>query len=161
MDEDGLTSVRNLYIAGDGRRIGGADAAEAAGALAAFAALIELRYPVTMGTHKFWQTRAGYGRTFRRALQAAFPPPVDIAAEAPDEAVVCACEGVTAGTLREAAGRLGTEAKAECGIGGGRCQGCYCAVAADEILAAALDIQPQAVGRTRLRAPRAHDMDIP
>jgi len=150
IDADGLTSVPGIYVAGDGRQEVGADAAEASGALAAFAVLIELGYPVTVGMHRFWQTRAGYGSAYRRALRAAFPPPVDLAVASADDTVVCGCQGITAGALRRVGMERGAagagEAKSGCGIGAGPCRGLYCVVAADEILAEALGLAPEAVG---------------
>jgi NADPH-dependent 2,4-dienoyl-CoA reductase/sulfur reductase-like enzyme len=78
LDGDGLTSLADVYVCGDGARVAGAEVAEAAGALTAFAVLIELGHPVTVGMHRFWQTRAGYGAAFRRALAASFPLPRDL-----------------------------------------------------------------------------------
>lgn len=155
-DADGLTSVPGIYVAGDGRREAGANAAEAAGALAAFAVLVELGYPITLGTLKFWQTRAGYGTNFHRALAAAFPPPMALAAEADDSTVVCRCEGTTAGALRRAARSHGiggvAEARTVCRIGAGACQGRDCVFAADAVLAAALGVAAAALPRPRAEA---------
>lgn len=157
VDEDGQSTVPGVYIAGDGRRIAGAGAAEVGGVLAAYAALIDFGYPVTLGTHRFWRAHAQNQSTFRRALEVAFPPPLDLAAAADDDTIVCRCEAVTAGAIRAAAHRQGASeinrAKALCRVGMGRCQGRYCAIAAQEVLAAALDVPAEAVGRLRAQAP--------
>ncbi len=157
IDEDGQSSVESVYIAGDGRRIAGADAAEARGALAALAVLVDLGYPVTHGTHVFWRTRSGNQAQFRRALERAFPAPVDLAQVAEDDTIVCRCEAITAGEIRSAARELGASeinrVKTLTRVGMGPCQGRYCAVAATEVLAAALEIAPDAAGRLRGQAP--------
>ncbi|MDP6705519.1 MAG: NAD(P)/FAD-dependent oxidoreductase [Alphaproteobacteria bacterium] len=156
-DEDGSTTTDGVYIAGDGRRVAGAEAAESAGALAAFAVLIDRGYPVTLGTHRFWRARVTALDGFRKGLEEAFPPPLTLARAASDDTVVCRCENVSAGTLRAAARDLGAteinRAKALTRLGMGRCQGRYCALAAAEILAEALDLPVEDVGRLRAQAP--------
>jgi len=157
VDEDGQSTTPGVYLAGDGRRIVGAGAAEVGGVLAAYAVLIDFGYPVSLGTHRFWRAHAQNQNTFRRALEAAFPPPVDLAAEADDGTIVCRCEAAAAGEIRAAARQLGASeinrAKALCRVGMGRCQGRYCAVAVQEVLAAALGLSPEAIGRLRGQAP--------
>jgi bacterioferritin-associated ferredoxin len=71
--------------------------------------------------------------------------------------VVCRCEAVTAGQVREAAGAKAApelnRAKALSRVGMGRCQGRYCGSAAAEILAAARAVDLADVGRLRGQAP--------
>jgi len=94
---------------------------------------------------------------FRRGLERAFPLPRDWAANAPDELVVCRCENVTAGTLRQTVAVNGADElnrlKALSRVGMGRCQGRMCGVAAAEILAHATGQPLAQVGRLRGQAP--------
>ena len=101
--------------------------------------------------------RCGKIAEFRVALEAAFPFPVDIAAGMSDDTILCRCEGVTAGEFRHAAGALGADeinrAKAFSRCGMGRCQGRVCGPAAAAVLAAALNLPPERIGRLRGQPP--------
>lgn len=156
-DEDGRTSCAGIYTAGDGARILGADAAEAAGRLAAMAAMADLGQSVDDVAVKKLKRRLGRLDRFRRGLATAFPWPAELAREISDDVIVCRCEAVTAGQIRDASGAKGApelnRAKALSRIGMGRCQGRYCGSAAAEILAAAREIGLPEVGRLRGQAP--------
>jgi NAD(P)H-nitrite reductase large subunit len=82
---------------------------------------------------------------------------VQWAAQAPDELVVCRCEEITAGELRECVRETGAREmnrlKALTRVGMGRCQGRTCGVAAAEILSQACGCEPGGVGRLRGQAP--------
>jgi NADPH-dependent 2,4-dienoyl-CoA reductase/sulfur reductase-like enzyme len=153
--------VRGVYLAGDGARLLGADGAQAAGRLAALAALDDLQHPV--GRTIYRAEGAGLRKTlarmdrFRRGLVQAFPWPQAQAAALPDDAVVCRCEAVTAGELRrcvvETDSRDVNRAKAFSRVGMGRCQGRYCGHASAEIVAHAFGIPVEQVGRLRTQAP--------
>lgn len=156
-DEDGRSSVAGVYLAGDGARIRGADAAEAAGRLAALAVLADAGRAGLDGERTRLRARlARFGR-FAEGLAAAFPWPAEAAAALPDETVICRCEGITAGELRAAASAKGApelnRAKAFSRVGMGRCQGRYCGPAAAEVLAAATGQPVEQVGRLRGQAP--------
>ncbi len=160
-DEDGRASVPGLYLAGDGVRILGADGAEAAGRLAALAALADLDLPGARARHvdqapALRATLAKMAR-FQSGLGAAFPWPHAHAARLSDDTVVCRCEVITAGELRACVnGKDAQEvnrAKAFSRVGMGRCQGRYCGHAAAEIIAAAADVPIETVGRIRTQAP--------
>jgi len=74
----------------------------------------------------------------------------------PDDAVVCRCENVTAGDVRQSVDFGGGEAnrvKSLSRVGMGRCQGRYCQLAAVELVAAQAGCTPGAVGRFRGQAP--------
>ncbi|RWD46581.1 MAG: FAD/NAD(P)-binding oxidoreductase, partial [Mesorhizobium sp.] len=74
----------------------------------------------------------------------------------PDEAIVCRCENVTAGAVRESVERGGGEAnrvKSLSRVGMGRCQGRYCQLAAAELVAGRAGCTAGAVGRFRGQAP--------
>lgn len=156
-DATGRTSVRGVYLAGDGRGIAGADAAELSGERAALALLEDRGHDVSRArVAALERALAGIAR-FRDALHAAFPFPADLAAAMPDETVLCRCEGVTAGELRRAAREQGAaeinRAKAFTRCGMGRCQGRSCGPAAACVAAAALGVAPERVGRLRGQPP--------
>lgn len=154
---DGRSSVAGVYLAGDGVRILGADGAENAGRLAAFSVLADLGRAVPSGRQqKLLKTQAGMD-TFRRGLVQAFPWPQKQAAELPDDAIVCRCEGISAGELRRVVCEMGAaesnRAKAFSRVGMGRCQGRYCGQAGAEVIAHAAGVPLQQVGRLRGQAP--------
>jgi NADPH-dependent 2,4-dienoyl-CoA reductase/sulfur reductase-like enzyme len=151
-DQDGRSSVKGIYLAGDGARILGADGAEIAGRLAAAAVLADLGLPHPDPVPlRAMQTKMD---RFRRGLAIAFPPP---AFTLPDDTLVCRCEAITAGALRRAATALDANevnrAKSFSRVGMGRCQGRYCGLASAEIVAAARNIPIEQAGRLRGQAP--------
>ena len=156
-DAAGRTSVRGVYLAGDGAGILGADAAELSGARAALAALEDAGKPVaTAQAAQIERDTAAHIR-FRRGLETSFPVPTRWASEAADELIVCRCEEITAGELRACARDTGARElnrlKALTRIGMGRCQGRMCAPAAARLLADAAGCALQDVGRFRGQAP--------
>lgn len=157
VDRDGRSSVRGIYLAGDGAAIAGADAAESAGRLVAYAALADLGLALDGAVVASLRNALVKQRRFARALRQAFPWPAAQAAALPDKTIVCRCEEVTAGDIRHAACDLGAmdinRAKAFCRVGMGRCQGRYCGNAAAEIIAAATGAPIADVGRLRAQAP--------
>jgi len=152
-DAAGRSSVRGVYLAGDGAGILGADAAELSGASAAQAALEDLQGKATTPPDAAMQPHV----TFRRALETAFSLPPNWAAEAPDDLIVCRCEEITAGELRACARDTGARElnrlKALTRIGMGRCQGRMCAPGAARLLAEATGCPLKDVGRLRGQAP--------
>ncbi len=156
-DVTGRTPVHGIYLAGDGSGIAGADAAELAGERAALALLEDRGYEVNRSRLAAIEHALRQIAGFRVALEAAFPFPTDIAAGMPDATILCRCEGVTAGEFRQAARELdATEinrAKAFSRCGMGRCQGRVCGPAAAVVLAAALDLPPERMGRLRSQPP--------
>jgi len=156
-DADGRASTPGVYLAGDGARVLGARCAEVTGELAAMAALADLGHAVDADRRRtLLAARADYA-TFAKGLARAFPWPHELAAAVADEAVVCRCETVTAGTLRDSVRDLGAaeanRAKAFSRVGMGRCQGRYCGAAAAEIIAAARGEPVERAGRLRGQAP--------
>jgi len=74
----------------------------------------------------------------------------------PDETVVCRCEGITAGQLRDGVDYGGAEAnrvKSLARVCMGRCQGRYCQLAGAELIAAKAGISVSDAGRLREQAP--------
>ena len=157
IDEDGRSSVPGVYLAGDGARILGADGAEAAGRLAALAALKDAGRAHAAGEMPQLRARLATMDRFRRGLLQAFPWPHRLASQLPDRAIVCRCEGVSAGELRSTVRDLGAQemnrAKALCRVGMGRCQGRYCGHAAAEVVADAARLPIEQVGRLRGQGP--------
>lgn len=161
IDEDGRSSTRGVYLAGDGVRILGADGAEAAGRLAALAALHDGGHAT--GRALYTRDAPALRRTlgtmdrFRQGLARAFPWPHGQAARLPDDAVVCRCEAITVGELRRCVTDLDSQevnrAKAFSRVGMGRCQGRFCGHASAEIVAHACHVPVEQVGRLRSQAP--------
>ncbi|MGF1630846.1 MAG: FAD-dependent oxidoreductase [Kiloniellaceae bacterium] len=145
-----------LYLAGDGLRILGADGAEIAGRLAARACLADLGLPVAAADRTRDLRRLARMRQFAEGVAHAFPWPLETVRGLPDETVLCRCEGVTVGALRATLPLSGAEAnrlKSLGRVGMGRCQGRYCQLAGAELIAAASDLAPAAVGRLRAQPP--------
>ncbi|BCF94182.1 MULTISPECIES: NAD(P)/FAD-dependent oxidoreductase [Paraburkholderia] len=155
IDADGRSSVAGVYLAGDGARVRGADAAERAGRLAALAALRDAGIE-REGAEGLRAELARYTR-FAAGLRAAFPWPARFAATLPDDTIVCRCEAITAGELRRVVRDMGAQeanrAKAFSRVGMGRCQGRFCAHAGAEVIAAEARVPLEAVGRLRGQAP--------
>jgi NADPH-dependent 2,4-dienoyl-CoA reductase/sulfur reductase-like enzyme len=157
VDEDGRTDVKGLYLAGDGQRIAGADAAELSGELAAYAALEDLGRTTPNGRTAALRRRLRKLARFRRALDKAFPIPVELATQAADETLICRCEATSAGEIRHAANEMGAlevnKAKAFTRIGMGRCQGRYCGYAGAALVANTLGLPIEKASRLRGQAP--------
>lgn len=155
IDDDGRSSVKGVYLAGDGARVRGADAAERSGRLAALAALHDHGVQVE-GIERLRTELVRFTR-FASGLREAFPWPAKFAASLPDETIVCRCEAITAGELRRVVQATGAQeanrAKAFSRVGMGRCQGRYCGHAGAEIIAAAASVPLSTVGRLRGQAP--------
>lgn len=160
VDHDGRSGVAGVYLAGDGARVRGADAAERAGRLAALAALQDAGVVLSSATlaeaARLRVELARYTR-FAQGLRKAFPWPAHFAAALPDDTVVCRCESITAGELRRVVRETGAteanRAKAFSRVGMGRCQGRFCAHAGAEVIAAEARVPLEAVGRLRGQAP--------
>jgi NADPH-dependent 2,4-dienoyl-CoA reductase/sulfur reductase-like enzyme len=160
-DAAGRSSVLNVYLAGDGAGIAGADAAEHAGRRAALALLEDTGVktdsqdglPDAAALERELQRIA----VFRAGIEHAFAPPDDVARLWPDDMPVCRCEEVTAGTLRACIrSGLATEVnrlKALTRIGMGRCQGRMCGESAIALIAAETGKPLAEAGRLRSQAP--------
>jgi len=156
-DGTGRTAVPGVYLAGDGAGIAGADAAEVAGRRAACALLADRGLPVDRADVAWLDAWRMRNARVRAALEAAFPFPAHLAQGIADETILCRCESISGGALREAA-RTGpapeiNRAKALTRIGMGRCQGRVCGPAAAEVLAAAIGVPVAQVGALRAQPP--------
>jgi NADPH-dependent 2,4-dienoyl-CoA reductase/sulfur reductase-like enzyme len=156
-DATGRSSLQDVYLAGDGAGIGGADVAELQGERAALAVLEDLGRPMDAMQVAVLDRKLARQARFRRALEDAYPYPVHLVGDIADSEIVCRCEGITAGALRSAAAERSAHEvnrlKAFTRIGMGRCQGRVCGHAAAEILAHALRQDIAAVGRLRGNPP--------
>jgi NADPH-dependent 2,4-dienoyl-CoA reductase/sulfur reductase-like enzyme len=157
IDADGRAAP-DLYLAGDGAAIGGADAAEASGTLASLALLADKGHTVTQSEVDRLRATIKQLRRFQRGLAIAFAWPHRDAGALPGETIVCRCENVIAGDIRAAlgAGLIPPElnrVKAITRCGMGRCQGRMCGPALQEIVAAQSGAPVATVGRLRTQAP--------
>lgn len=156
-DVTGRTSLPNVYIAGDGAGIAGADAAELAGERASLALLEDAGRSVDRARIAVLERKLAAIQRFREVLEAAFPFPDSWASSITDDVFLCRCEEISIGEARAAARKQGVcelnRLKALTRIGMGRCQGRMCASAAAEILAAAHGKPLDAVGRLRAQPP--------
>src|SRR5450830_1970473 len=156
-DSAGRSSVKGVYLAGDGAGIMGADAAELAGERAALALLADRGVTIDEARVTLLEQQLQHISKFRLGLERAFPFPQHWAALAADDLVVCRCEQITAGQLRQAACELGAcemnRLKALTRVGMGRCQGRMCGMAAAEILSQASGAPLEQIGRLRGQAP--------
>lgn len=158
VDAWGQTSLEGLRIAGDGASIGGALAAESSGVLAALGAAQAIdRLSLAERDARAQPALKALKQQLRIRpfLDALYRPPEWINTPA-DDAVVCRCEEVTAGRVREMA-RMGcqgpnqTKFFSRCGMG--PCQGRMCGATVSQILAKELGKPMAEIGAYRIRAP--------
>ncbi len=155
-DDWGVSSLKNVLVAGDGAGIGGALVATYAGRIAALGAACSLgRIDAATRDGAAGPLRAAQGRylALRPLLDTLYAPR---APSLEDETLVCRCEEVTAGQIRTAAkiGALGlNQLKAFTRCGMGPCQGRMCSVTAQEVMAQARGVPVEQVEPLRTRFP--------
>jgi NADPH-dependent 2,4-dienoyl-CoA reductase/sulfur reductase-like enzyme len=159
LDRWGQTSVHGIFVAGDAGGIFGAKTAEAAGHLAAIN--IAFRLQVITAQEQaavatpFFKTQAKE-RSIRPFLDCLFPPGTQALAPPSNETLVCRCEELTAGQIRDAV-RLGAispgQVKAQTRAGMGPCQGRMCGLTIAEIIAESRQVPLSEVGQLRVRPP--------
>jgi NADPH-dependent 2,4-dienoyl-CoA reductase/sulfur reductase-like enzyme len=153
----GRCSIAGVYLAGDGARIAGADAAEAAGERAALALLEDRGLPYDFARAAALERTLQRMDRLRDVLEAAFPYPAHWADDIADGTLLCRCEEITAGEARQAIRDFTSvelnRLKAVSRIGMGRCQGRVCGAAAAELLAGETGRDIGSVGRLRAQAP--------
>lgn len=154
----GTLSIPVVSLAGDGMGIGGAVASALQGELAALGAL----HSLGRITEAERDAQAGPARTalksnlrIRPFLDALYRPKKANRVPA-DDVIVCRCEEVTAGAIREFV-KLGchgpNQAKAFGRCGMGPCQGRLCGLTVTEVIADARGVAPADVGYYRIRPP--------
>lgn len=138
-DADGRSSVPEVFIAGDGAGMGGAAAAQAEGTIAGAAAAADLGHTPTAVIESAQAARLMLQRhrSFQGALWSLFRAPPLTLQLADRDTLVCRCENVTLGALREAlaGGELDIGGlKRQTRAGMGRCQGRYCGALLNEVI---------------------------
>ncbi|MDX8437795.1 FAD-dependent oxidoreductase [Mesorhizobium abyssinicae] len=158
IDARGASSVPGVSIAGDAAGIVGAVASAHQGELAGLSAALDLN---RIGQGVYEQRRNELTRKLARALRGRtfiehrFRPSKTY--RVPEDAtIVCRCEEIAAGKLREVAalgvpGPNQMKTFTRCGMG--PCQGRLCSLTAVELLAQCRGVAPGEVGYYRLRPP--------
>lgn len=158
VDTFGTTDVEAVLVAGDCGGIQGARVAELGGRIAAMGAAAALgRIDVAERDRRCgpWRREMSEHAAIRGFLDALFPPRAELLAPA-DDVVVCRCENITAGRLREAVSlgcRGPNQVKSFTRCGMGPCQGRLCGLTVTETIAAARGVAPAEVGAFRVRPP--------
>jgi len=131
VDEEQRTDVPGVWAAGETTGIGGSALALTEGHIAGGSAAARLAG--TEPDPEEWATAAKSRTKLRRfaaALDRVYRPPAHWSEQVTDDTVVCRCEEVTAGTVREAVGELGAgdlrTVKLLTRAGMGWCQGRMC-----------------------------------
>ncbi len=160
-DEWGNTSIKGILVAGDAAGINGARSAEYAGRLAGLQALFSLgvltqteRDKQSVKERKWMQD----DRHIRPFLEAYFAIPQTVLATQDKDTIVCRCEEITAGQIREAVANSHGDSNqvkylTRCGMG--PCQGRQCANAVAHIVADAGGERVSAKSHFRGRPPVA------
>ncbi len=155
-DSWGVSSLPNVLIAGDGAGIGGAPAAALSGRLAALHvahACGRIDQPTRDSAAAPLRAARARRRAVRPLIDALYAP---LKPNLDDATIVCRCEEVTAGQVREAVrqGCIGlNQLKAFTRCGMGPCQGRMCGSVAASVLAEARGVPLRDVAPYRLRFP--------
>ena len=154
----GATNQQGLYVAGDGSEINGANAACAAGTLAALD-ILRASGRISADTRNQRAAPALAARFRARAirlfLDAAYQPPAEILSP-PDPTLVCRCEEVTALAIRQGMREGATgyrQIKTSLRAGMGACQGRMCDATVRGILSAGKASRMGNIDPPRARAP--------
>ena len=158
-DAWGNTSVPGIAVAGDGASIGGAVAAQHAGRIAAFDALHGLAVIGAAERDRLAAPDLNWLRAdlhIRPFLEALFRLPDELWSEVADDVVVCRCEEITAGQIRDAVAEGHSDPNqvkflTRCGMG--PCQGRQCSDSVTQLVAAATGRPVAAIGAYRIRPP--------
>lgn len=153
----GQSSRANIYLAGDGARIGGADMAELTGQQCAYRLLQDLNLDHDEKQAKRVAKEIQRGRHTRRLIDSMFAPPVSWLDQADDALIVCRCEEICVGEVRHMLRedpRSGlNRMKALSRVGMGRCQGRMCGAGAAMLLAHEQALPLSGVERLRSQPP--------
>jgi NADPH-dependent 2,4-dienoyl-CoA reductase/sulfur reductase-like enzyme len=159
LDRWGNTSVANISVAGDTSGIYGAKSARIAGELAAVDTAFRLGAIPSSEREKAalpLRKQLKCERAIRPFLDALFQPHPEFFRPINDDTIVCRCEEITAGQIRQtvALGELGpNQVKAHIRSGMGPCQGRMCGLTVSEIIAAVHRCDLPDVGYFRIRPP--------
>jgi NADPH-dependent 2,4-dienoyl-CoA reductase/sulfur reductase-like enzyme len=159
IDKWGNSSLGGIAIAGDGAGIGGAVAARHAGRLAGLESAHALdRMSARQRDEAGLKDRRWLDADLRVRpfLEAMFTPPSALLDEPDDATLICRCEEVGAGEIRNAirAGHHDTnQVKFFTRCGMGPCQGRQCNNAVSHLVAREMDVDMMAAGGYRIRPP--------
>ncbi len=159
LDDWQRTTVPGIVVAGDGGGIAGAEAAAESGRLAALGIATRLGALAEAERDRLAvPTRAALARWTgaRRFLDALYRPAHGFRVPREAETIVCRCEEVTAGQIRDAVARGATgpnQLKVFTRCGMGPCQGRLCNLTVTEMVAAQRGVSPAEVGTYRARPP--------
>ena len=155
----GQTSVTNISVAGDTSGIYGAKSAHIAGELAAVDTACCLGAISSREKEKTalpLQKQLKRERAIRPFLDSLFQPHPEFYRPLNDDTIVCRCEEINAGQIREIAalGGLGpNQIKAQLRSGMGPCQGRMCGLTVSEIIADVHQLEMPDVGYFHIRPP--------
>lgn len=157
-DAWGELDVPGIFVAGDGRGIGGAQVATLQGRLAALAATAQVRKLDDVIRDDLAEPLRAEMRQhlFIRSFLDALYRPKQANRIPADGTIVCRCEEVTAGDLRGfvrigCAGPNQAKSFGRCGMG--PCQGRQCGLTVTEVIAHARGVSPAETGYFRIRPP--------
>lgn len=154
------SSRAGIAIAGDGAGIAGAEAAALRGEIAALGAVQRLGQIDTVTRDREAAPLRGRLRRAlrgRRFLDILYRPAAQFLAPPNDETIVCRCEEVRAGQVRNVVKNLGVtgpnQLKTFLRCGMGPCQGRLCGPTVVDLIAETTGATPATVGYYRLRPP--------
>ncbi|ETF04381.1 (2Fe-2S)-binding protein [Advenella kashmirensis W13003] len=153
----GQSSRANVYLAGDGMRIGGADMAELGGRQCAYRVMQDMGLAHDERQARRVSRQIARGRRTRQLIDDMFAPPTHWLDHADDTLVVCRCEEIRVGDVRRMLHedpRSGlNRMKALSRVGMGRCQGRMCGAGAAMLLAHEQTIPLSGIERLRSQPP--------
>ena len=159
LDLWGQTSVEGVSVAGDASGIGGGPIAAATGHLAAIDSAYKLHKISEAERDRLaaeHRKNLNKERLIRPFLDHVFPPSRQTLNPTDDEILVCRCEEITAGQIREAiaqGARHPAQIKGRTRAGMGPCQGRMCAATIAEMIADSCSLDIAEVGSLRVRTP--------
>lgn len=158
VDENMQTSVANVYVAGDGANIGGAEGAILQGTLVGslIARSLDTKLP-TDTEQQLNKLRLDLKKlyAFREFIFSCYTPTQAFRIPK-DDTIVCRCEEVTAGDIRHQVDRGcngPNQLKSFTRCGMGPCQGRECGLTVSEIIQEKTQLPIEKVGHYRIRPP--------
>lgn len=161
-DEWFESSIKNLFVAGEITSVDGADAALEKGRIAAVGILRSLGRLDDNRAHRLAEsarTRWSHLQSFAAVLQDLARPPASLALQTmSDDTILCRCESIKRGELRQALAEnkhvvSADAAKLLTRVGMGLCQGRMCGDNVARVIAEARGVQPNEVGPFQAQAP--------
>ncbi|WP_020588809.1 NAD(P)/FAD-dependent oxidoreductase [Desulfobacter curvatus] len=159
LDRWGRTSVPGVSVAGDAGGINGGAAAQIAGHIAAIDTACSLEVFTETERDRLAQPylkNAHREKLIRPFIDHVFPPSRQALVPPDDETIVCRCEELTAGRIRDAiakGARHPAQVKGRTRAGMGPCQGRMCGATIAEIIAERYSLDITQVGTLRVRPP--------